>query len=96
MNRYTAEAAAVGAVWRATWIALDAFRVPGQVVVYCGRISCEHRAALVAFERTPNAVDGPAARGTVELFELFELYGFSRRRQVGKHAWVVSKQIDPA
>ncbi len=28
--------------------------------------------------------------------ELFEQYGFSRGRQVGKHAWIVSKQIDPA
>lgn len=28
--------------------------------------------------------------------ELFEQYGFSRGRQVGKHAWIVSKQVDPA
>lgn len=28
--------------------------------------------------------------------ELFERYGFTRGRQVGKHAWVVSRQIDPA
>lgn len=28
--------------------------------------------------------------------ELLEQYGFSRVRQVGKHAWIVSKQIDPA
>jgi|SRR5215469_1606097 len=28
--------------------------------------------------------------------ELFEQYGFSRIRQVGKHAWIVSKQIDPS
>ena len=28
--------------------------------------------------------------------ELFEQYGFSRRRQVGKHAWIVSKQVSPA
>jgi GNAT superfamily N-acetyltransferase len=27
--------------------------------------------------------------------ELFEQYGFTRRRQVGKHAWIVSRQIDP-
>ena len=31
--------------------------------------------------------------GTVELFEQF---GFARRRQVGKHAWIVSRAIDPA
>ena len=28
--------------------------------------------------------------------ELFEQYGFTRGRQVGKHAWIVSRQIDPA
>jgi len=28
--------------------------------------------------------------------ELFEEYGFSRVRQVGKHAWIVSKQVSPA
>jgi GNAT superfamily N-acetyltransferase len=28
--------------------------------------------------------------------ELFEQYGFSRGRQVGKHAWIVSKVVDPA
>ena len=28
--------------------------------------------------------------------ELFEEYGFSRVRQVGKHAWIVSKQDSPA
>ncbi len=27
--------------------------------------------------------------------ELFEQFGFSRKRQVGKHAWIVSKVIDP-
>ena len=28
--------------------------------------------------------------------ELFEQYGFARGRQVGKHAWIVSRDIDPA
>lgn len=28
--------------------------------------------------------------------ELFEQYGFSRDRQVGKHAWIVSKNVSPA
>ncbi len=28
--------------------------------------------------------------------ELFEQHGFSRSRQVGKHAWIVSKVIGPA
>ena len=26
--------------------------------------------------------------------ELFEQYGFERRRQVGKHAWIVSRRVD--
>jgi GNAT superfamily N-acetyltransferase len=28
--------------------------------------------------------------------ELFEEHGFARQRQVGKHAWIVSRDIDPA
>jgi ribosomal protein S18 acetylase RimI-like enzyme len=28
--------------------------------------------------------------------ELFEQYGFTRVRQVGKHAWIVSREIDPS
>lgn len=28
--------------------------------------------------------------------ELFDQYGFTRGRQVGKHAWIVSKTVDPA
>ena len=28
--------------------------------------------------------------------ELFEQYGFTRGRQVGKHAWIVSREIAPA
>jgi len=28
--------------------------------------------------------------------ELFEQYGFARIRQVGKHAWIMSTQVDPA
>ncbi len=27
--------------------------------------------------------------------ELFEQYGFTRGRQIGKHAWIVSKLLDP-
>jgi len=27
--------------------------------------------------------------------ELFEQYGFTRGRQVGKHAWILSREIDP-
>jgi GNAT superfamily N-acetyltransferase len=28
--------------------------------------------------------------------ELFEQFGFARGRQVGKHAWIVSRDVDPA
>ncbi|MGA8114362.1 MAG: GNAT family N-acetyltransferase [Actinocatenispora sp.] len=28
--------------------------------------------------------------------ELFEQYGFARGRQVGKHAWIVSRDVEPA
>jgi GNAT superfamily N-acetyltransferase len=28
--------------------------------------------------------------------ELFEQYGFTRGRQVGKHAWIVSREVGPA
>jgi GNAT superfamily N-acetyltransferase len=28
--------------------------------------------------------------------ELFEQFGFARVRQVGKHAWIVTREIDPA
>jgi hypothetical protein len=27
--------------------------------------------------------------------ELFEQFGFTRGRQVGKHAWIVSRVVDP-
>jgi GNAT superfamily N-acetyltransferase len=28
--------------------------------------------------------------------ELFEEYGFNRGRQVGKHAWILSRKVEPA
>jgi ribosomal protein S18 acetylase RimI-like enzyme len=50
-------------------------------------------------EAIPEVTDGRVAQGRF-LFsatvELFEQYGFARVRQVGKHAWIVSKQVDPA
>lgn len=50
-------------------------------------------------EAIPEVTAGRQAAGRF-LFsatvELFENYGFSRIRQVGKHAWIVSKQVDPA
>lgn len=58
-------------------------------------------AALVGglVEAIPEVTAGRTAPGRF-LFsatvELFEQYGFSRDRQVGKHAWIVSKTVDPA
>jgi hypothetical protein len=49
--------------------------------------------------RLPEVTAGRQAPGRF-LFsatvELFEQYGFSRSRQVGKHAWIVTRQVDPA
>jgi len=49
-------------------------------------------------EAIPEVTTGRQAPGRF-LFsatvELFEQYGFTRRRQVGKHAWIVSRVIDP-
>ena len=50
-------------------------------------------------EAIPEVTEGREAPGRF-LFsatvELFEQYGFSRDRQVGKHAWIVSKNVSPA
>ncbi|MBO3749285.1 GNAT family N-acetyltransferase [Streptosporangiaceae bacterium NEAU-GS5] len=49
-------------------------------------------------EAISEVTDGRAAAGRF-LFsatvELFEDYGFTRRRQVGKHAWIVGRTVDP-
>ena len=50
-------------------------------------------------EAIPEVTDGREAQGRF-LFsataELFDQFGFSRGRQVGKHAWIVSKVVDAA
>ena len=50
-------------------------------------------------EAIPEVTAGREAQGRF-LFsasvELFEEYGFTRVRQVGKHAWIVSKDVPPA
>jgi len=50
-------------------------------------------------EAIPEVVSGRQAQGRF-LFsatvELFEEYGFSRSRQIGKHAWIVARHVDPA
>jgi GNAT superfamily N-acetyltransferase len=48
-------------------------------------------------EAIPEVTTGRQAPGRF-LFsatvELFEQYGFTRRRQVGKHAWIVSREVE--
>lgn len=50
-------------------------------------------------EAIPEVTAGREAHGRF-LFsttvELFEQYGFTRKRQVGKHAWIVSKVVEPS
>ncbi|MCW2635826.1 MAG: putative acetyltransferase [Blastococcus sp.] len=57
------------------------------------------RAGGGSAEAIPEVTAGREAQGRF-LFsatvELFEEYGFSRVRQVGKHAWIVRRVVDPA
>jgi ribosomal protein S18 acetylase RimI-like enzyme len=49
-------------------------------------------------EAIPEVTDGREAQGRFlysATVELFEDYGFTRARQVGKHAWIVSKVVNP-
>jgi hypothetical protein len=49
-------------------------------------------------EAIPEVTAGREAQGRF-LFsatvELFEQYGFTRGRRVGKHAWIVSRAVEP-
>jgi len=87
--------------WRITCFFVDK-RHRGQGIA---RVALEGALDLIAraggglVEAIPEVTAGRNAPGRF-LFsttvELFEQYGFSRVRQVGKHAWIVSKKIDPA
>ena len=49
-------------------------------------------------EAIPEVTTGRAAQGRFlysATVELFEQCGFTRVRQVGKHAWIVSRMVDP-
>jgi ribosomal protein S18 acetylase RimI-like enzyme len=49
-------------------------------------------------EAIPEVTTGREAPGRFlysATVELFEQYGFTRGRQVGKHAWIVSRVVDP-
>jgi GNAT superfamily N-acetyltransferase len=87
--------------WRITCIFVDK-RHRGQGIA---RAALEGALAEVAaaggglVEAIPETTAGRDAQSRF-LFsatvELFEQYGFVRVRQVGKHAWIVSREIDPA
>jgi len=50
-------------------------------------------------EAIPEVTSGREAQGRflfTATIELFEQYGFTRRRQVGKHAWIVTKVVESA
>ena len=87
--------------WRITCIFVDK-QHRGQGIARAG---LEGALALIAaaggglVEAISETTTGREAQGRF-LFsatvELFEQYGFARGRQVGKHAWIVSRNIDSA
>lgn len=86
--------------WRITCVFVDRHH-RGQGVA---RAALEGALDLIAdaggglVEAVSEATDGRLAHGRF-LFsatvELFEQYGFTRGRRLGKHAWLVSRLIDP-
>ena len=87
--------------WRITCFYVDT-RHRGQGVARTaleGALDQIARAGGGLVEAIPEVTAGREAHGRF-LFsttvELFEQYGFSRVRQVGKHAWIVSRVVDPA
>ncbi len=87
--------------WRITCIFVDK-RHRGQGIARAalegalGQIAAAGGGLVEAISET---TEGREAQGRF-LFsatvELFEQYGFARVRQVGKHAWIVSRHLDPA
>ncbi|WP_052465917.1 GNAT family N-acetyltransferase [Mobilicoccus massiliensis] len=86
--------------WRITCIFVDK-RHRGEGIA---RLALEGALALVAdaggglVEAITEVTDGRQAHGRF-LFsgtaELFDDYGFERVRQVGKHAWIVARRLEP-
>jgi GNAT superfamily N-acetyltransferase len=86
--------------WRITCVFVDK-RHRGQGIARAGlegALDQIARAGGGRVEAIPEVTAGRQAPGRF-LFsatvELFEEYGFARERQVGKHAWVVSRVVDP-
>ena len=87
--------------WRITCFYVDR-RHRGQGIARValeGALDQIARAGGGLVEAIPEVTAGRLAPGRF-LFsatvELFEQYGFTRGRQVGKHAWIVSRVVDPA
>jgi GNAT superfamily N-acetyltransferase len=87
--------------WRITCFYVDKLH-RGQGVARAaleGAVDLIARAGGGLVEAIPEVTAGREAPGRF-LFratvELFEQYGFTRVRQVGKHAWVVGRVVDPA
>jgi ribosomal protein S18 acetylase RimI-like enzyme len=87
--------------WRITCIFVDN-KHRGQGVARTaleGALSQIAQAGGGLVEAIPEVTDGREAQGRF-LFsatvELFDQYGFHRGRQVGKHAWIMSKVVDAA
>jgi GNAT superfamily N-acetyltransferase len=86
--------------WRITCIFVDK-RHRGQGVARAGlegALDQIARAGGGLVEAVSEVTTGREAPGRF-LFsatvELFEQHGFARRRQIGKHAWIVSRVVDP-
>ena len=89
------------ALWRITCIFVDK-RHRGRGVARAGLEGALTQIAAAGgglVEAISEVTEGREAQGRF-LFsataELFEQYGFEKGRQVGKHAWIVSREIDPA
>lgn len=87
--------------WRITCIFVDK-RHRGQGVARAALEGALDRIAHLgggSVEAIPEVTAGRVAQGRF-LFsatvELFEQHGFTRSRQVGKHAWIVTRTIEPA
>lgn len=86
--------------WRITCIFVDK-RHRGQGIARAGLEGALDRIARLGgglVEAIPEVTAGREAQGRF-LFsatvELFEQYGFTRGRRVGKHAWIVSRSVEP-
>ncbi|WP_222194930.1 GNAT family N-acetyltransferase [Modestobacter italicus] len=87
--------------WRITCFYVDT-RHRGQGIARVGLAGALEQIAARGgglVEAIPEVTAGRTAHGRFlysATVELFEEHGFSRVRQVGKHAWIVSRVVDPA